>query len=228
MGAPYRPGPPCLPRGGTVSGPGAGEVVSECAVATKKHPRKKLLATLRESLEAGTPVQVQRSVDPEEVLEGVVLELSEEWVLLAGLREGAYLNGYHALRVKDLVDVESETRFLPFLQRHQTWPPARPAVEFELSDLRSIVTVGASVAGVVSIYREAKWPGTVLIGAPIEWTKKSLWLLPITPRCHWEDHMVQVRLKDLTQVGFGGDYEAAVLEVAGSVPPRSHTAPHTA
>lgn len=59
---------------------GAGGVVSECAVATKKHPRKKLLATLRESLEAGTPVQVQRSMEPEEVLEGVVLELSDEWV----------------------------------------------------------------------------------------------------------------------------------------------------
>jgi hypothetical protein len=197
-------------------------------VAKKKHPRKKLLATLRESLEAGTPVQVQRSVEPEEVLEGVVLELSDEWVLLAGLREGAYLNGYHALRVKDLVDVEPETRFLPFLQRHQTWPPARPAGDLELSDLRSIVTVGASVAGVVSIYREAKRPGTLLIGAPIEWTKKSLWLLPVTPQCRWEDHMDQIRLKDVTQVGFGGDYETAVLEVAGPVPPRTHPAPNTA
>lgn len=228
MGAPYRPAPPCLPRGGTVSGPGAGAVVSECAVTQKKHPRKKLLATLRESLEAGTPVQVHRSVEAEDVLEGVVLELSDEWVLLAGLREGAYLNGYHALRVKYLVDVEPETRFLPFLQRHHPWPPAHPAGDLALSDLRSIVTAGASVAEVVSIYREAKRPGTLLIGAPIEWTKKSLWLLPVTPQCRWERQMDQVRLKDVTQVGFGGDYETAVLEVAGPVPPRTPPGPNTA
>lgn len=228
MGAPYRARFPFSPRGGTVSSPGAGEVVSECAVAQKKHPRKKLLATLRESWEAGTPVQVHRSVEPEEVLEGVVLELSDEWVLLAGLREGAYLNGYHALRMNDLVDVEPETRFLPFLQRHHTWPPPRPAVNVELSDLRSIVTAGASVAGVVSIYREAKRPGTLLIGAPIEWTKKNLWLLSITPQCRWERQMDQIRLKDVTQVGFGGDYETVVLKVAGPVPPRTHPGPTTA
>ena len=137
-------------------------------------------------------------------------------------------NGYHALRVKDLVDVEPETRFLSFLQRHQTWPPAHPAVDLELSDLRSIVTVGASVAEVVSIYQEGKRPGTLLIGAPIEWTKKSLWLLPVTPQCRWEDHMDQIRLKDVTQIGFGGDYETAVLEVAGPVPPHTPPEPNTA
>lgn len=194
-------------------------------MAQKKQSRKKLLATLRESLETGTPVQLHRSVEPEEVLQGVVLALSDKRVLLAGLREGAYLNGYQVLRVHDLVDVEPETRFRSFLQRHHTWPPAHPAVDLELSDLRSIITAGASVAGVVSIYREAKRPGTVLIGAPIEWTKKSLWLLPITPQCSWKDHMDQIKLKDITQVGFGGDYETAVLEVAGPMPSRTDPGP---
>lgn len=199
--------------------------MSKCAVAQKKQSRTKLLATLREFLETSTPVQLRRAVEPEEVLQGVALELSEDWVLLAGLREGAYLDGYQLLRVKDLVDVVPETRFLPFLQRLRPWPPARPAVDLELSDLRSIITAGAAAAEVVSVSRETKRPGTVLIGAPIEWTKKTLWLLPITPQCRWEQHLVQVKLKDVTQVGFGGDYEAAVLDVAGPVPPRTDPAP---
>lgn len=37
---------------------------------SKKTSRKKLLATLRKSLASGTPVQVQQSVEPHEVLEG--------------------------------------------------------------------------------------------------------------------------------------------------------------
>ncbi len=78
--------------------------MSECAVTKKSQSRKKLLATLRESLATATPVRIQRAVEPEEVLQGVVLELSEEWVLLADIRDGAYLDGYRVLRLTDLVD----------------------------------------------------------------------------------------------------------------------------
>ena len=74
---------------------------------SKKTSRKKLFVTLWKSLASGTPVQVQRSMEPHEVLEGVVVELGGTWVLLAGIRDGAYLNGYHALRLPDLVRGEA-------------------------------------------------------------------------------------------------------------------------
>ena len=92
--------------------------MSECAVTKKSQSRKKLLATLRESLATATPVRIQRAVEPEEVLQGVVLELSEEWVLLADIRDGAYLDGYRVLRLTDLVQVVLETTFLSFLHQH--------------------------------------------------------------------------------------------------------------
>lgn len=202
--------------------------MSECAVTKKSQSRKKLLATLRESLATATPVRIQRAVEPEEVLQGVVLELSEEWVLLADIRDGAYLDGYRVLRLTDLVQVEPETTFLSFLHQHNVWPPARPSTGFALSDPRTIITGAVSATGVVCVYREAKRPGKLLIGVPVQWRKKSLWLLPVTPQCHWEQLMDKVRLKDVTQVSFGGDYETAVLEVAGPMPPRTHPVPDPA
>ncbi len=186
-----------------------------------KSSRKKLLATLRKSLTSGSLVQVQRSVEPHEVLEGVVVELGGTWVLLAGIRDGAYLNGYHALRLQDLVRVEAHATFVPLLQRRQSWPPAAPTSCLDLSETRSIITAAVSLAGVVSVYREATRPGTLLMGAPVEWEKKSLWLLPITPEGRWEQFMDKIRLKDITQIGFGDDYERAVLELAGPLPSRS-------
>jgi hypothetical protein len=91
-----------------------------------KTSRKKLLATLWKSPTSGTPVQVQRSVEPHEVLGAVMVELGGTWVLLAGIRNGAYLNGYHALRLQDLVRVKAHATFVPLLQRYRPWPPATP------------------------------------------------------------------------------------------------------
>lgn len=160
-------------------------------------------------------------MEPHEVLEGVVVELGETWVLLAGIRDGAYLNGYHALRLQDLVRVETHATFVPLLQRRQSWPPAAPISSLDLPEARSIITAGASLTGVVSVYREATRPGTLLIGAPVEWEEKNLWLLLITPEGRWEQSMDKIRLKDITQIGFGDDYERAVLELAGPLPSRS-------
>lgn len=150
-----------------------------------------------------------------------MVELGGTWVLLAGIRDGAYLNGYHALRLQDLVRVEAHATFVPLLQRRQSWPPAAPISCPDLSETRSIITARVSLTGVVSDYREATRPGTLLIGAPVEWVKKSVWLLPITPEGRWEQFMDKIRLKDITQIGFGDDYERAVLELARPLPSRS-------
>ena len=141
---------------------------------SKKTSRKKLFVTLWKSLASGTPVQVQRSMEPHEVLEGVVVELGGTWVLLAGIRDGAYLNGYHALRLQDLVRVEAHATFVPFLRRRRSWPPAAPISFLDPSEAWLVITAGASLTGVVSVYREATRPGTLLIGALDEWEKKSL------------------------------------------------------
>lgn len=58
---------------------------------------------------------------------------------------------------------------------------------------------------------------------PVEWDKKSVWLLTIDPGANWEDFMTKIRFKDLTQVSFGGDYEQALLYAAGGLPPRTES-----
>jgi len=50
----------------------------------------KVAARLTMSLEQAIPVIIHRRVDPNDPLEALVLEISDDWVLLASLRDGGF------------------------------------------------------------------------------------------------------------------------------------------
>lgn len=181
---------------------------------------KKMRELLGRSLKESRPVSIQRAVEQDEILDGIVLAFNSRWVLIASVRDGGYLDGYKVLRLADLRRVNS-TPFEGFLRQGAGWPPKKPLASFDLRDPRSIMQTAAGESPIVTVFREVKRPATCLIGAPVDWGKKSVWLLPINPEANWEDFMTKIRFKDVTQVAFGGDYERALLYVAGDIPPRT-------
>jgi hypothetical protein len=166
-----------------------------------------------------TPVRIRRTVEAAESMHGVVLDISDEWVLFANLRECAYLDGFDAVRLDKIISAKPQLTFAKFISENNPWPPAAPA-GLELSSVHSIITGAMDHGIIVAILREALYPGQLLIGAVTQWRKKSLRLLTIDQKCRWEDFTDKLKFKDITRISFDDDYTRAVLAIAGPIPQR--------
>lgn len=186
-------------------------------MAKKTQSKKNIRSLLEQSKKESLPLRIRRGVQKNEVVHGTVLEIGTDWILLASLRDGGYLDGYTALRIQDLRLVEAEETFLPVLTKDAQWPPKKPST-LDIANPRTILETAAAEETLVAVFQEAKRPDTCLIGAPMDWGKKSVWLLTVDPAAQWEDFLIKLPFKDITRISFGGDYETALLRVAGAVP----------
>lgn len=175
----------------------------------------KLLAL---SQEQALPLRILRDAGGSRTELGVVVGLFEEWVVLAELREGVLRDGYVAFRTSSIKRVQVFDTFIGFVRDNNQWPPHSPFLTADLSDPEQLTRAALDTAGVISLYREDKHPEQLLIGIPVRWSKKHLWLFTINEDGQWEAFLDRFRLRDITRIGFGGMYERAVLATAGPMP----------
>ncbi|MFF5791273.1 hypothetical protein ACFY5D_04440 [Paeniglutamicibacter sp. NPDC012692] len=167
------------------------------------------------------PVYISRHCAPNELFGGIVLDLDAERVLLAGLRDGGYFDGYTIFRLADIRAVRASKTFIPFLHSHQPWPPARPPEPIDLAGPASFLADISQTAAVIGLHTEVRRPNMLWIGTPVEWGKKSAWFHTIDPRAQWDDLLIKVKFKHLTRVDFSDDYINVVFELAGHAPAKS-------
>ncbi|MGO2533415.1 hypothetical protein [Arthrobacter rhombi] len=187
----------------------------------KNQSPEKILTRLNLSHSEDVPIRIWRHSDPGEDLNGIVLQMAAEWVLLAAIRSGGYFDGYSIIRTGDIRAIKVETTFIPYLRTHQAWPPERPAGTIDLTGPASFLQEIWATAAVVVLYEEVRRPGMLWIGAPVERGKKSVWILTIAPDATWDTSMTKFKFKHPTRVDFSDDYSKAIFELAGAVPPRS-------
>lgn len=187
-------------------------------MSKKSQSRKKIRSLLTQSMNESLPVRISRTVERHETEHGVVLDMNDDWVLIASIRDGGYLDGYRVFKVGQLRRVEVETTFEKFFHQGEQWPPGPPSPPFELRNPKTIVEGAANAFTIVALYEEVRRPGKCWIGSPVHWGKKSLLLQTIDLGGNWEDYAIKPLFRNLTQVSFGGDYEKALLYVAGDVP----------
>jgi hypothetical protein len=180
----------------------------------------------RQAMEEKNHVVIKRGIKKADDIRGYVLAIDQDWLLMAKTRDGGYPDGFTALRVVDVTKVRKDGSFeARFLRHIDQWPPAGPSAPIDLSNSRTIITGAAALQTLVTLYTEQKWPDECYIGAPVDWEKKRVWLLEVDGQAHWKRDMSPYHLKKITRIDFGGDYERALLAVAGPLPPR--TAPET-
>lgn len=189
----------------------------------KGQSRKRILKLLQRSLTDSVPVRIVRSVAPDETLDGIVLDLKRDWILLAKIRNGGYFDGYSIARPADFRRVHTDARFLPFLREHQTWPPAKPREPIDLSSPSSFISAAARLADIVTLFEESRRPDMCWIGSTADWGKKSVWILTIDPDTTWDKYMTQFKFKHLTRIDFADDYNKALVKLAGPKPPPTTT-----
>lgn len=181
---------------------------------------------LREALENKRHVVIKRGIKKADQVRGYVLAIDQDWVLLAKTRDGGYPDGFSVLRAADITKVRADGSFeAQFLRQMGQWPPAGPSRPIDLSGPQTIITGAAALQTIVTLYTELKWPDECYIGAPVDWEEKRVWLLEVDGQARWERDMSAYHLKKITRIEFGGDYETALLTVAGPLPPRTAPAP---
>jgi hypothetical protein len=179
----------------------------------KKANRKALDAVLW----SGEPVRLHRSLWKADRLEGFVVGLGPNWVVLHLLDE-VVLNGWSIVRLDTIARVErgGEHAFSTRVLRHRGASPA--PLDIDLGEAEDLLADLGEKFPLVSIHREALDPTVCAIGRPVRIGARKLHLLDIDPDALWDHAPRKFPYDDITRVDVGGRYEDALHELGGYPP----------
>lgn len=183
----------------------------------------KVRKRLRHAMVDHTLVRIERSIDRADTLDGFVVGVGEQWLLLHWLDQRIHLDGFVALRIADVERIEDK-RAQAFvrraLERRGDWPPFMPIPRTALDDTQTLLAALADDAPLLSIFTELDEPGRCYIGVLEKTTKKSVRVRGITPDAQWIDEPRTWKLATITRIEVGDGYLEALHDVGGP-PPRS-------
>ena len=171
-------------------------------------------------------VRVSRSIRGADVLTGVVVQSSDEWMLLHGVNDGIFLDGYIGIRLRDVrsVKVYAADSFVARALAHFGDRPKRPR-GIDLNSRESLIETAGRRFPLIAIHREKADPTVCFIGTPASVGAKNLRLLEVDPNARWATEPTKWAMKDITRVDFGGRYEAALHAIAGTSPSTNSSGP---
>ncbi len=150
---------------------------------------------------------------------GIVQSIGEELVCVAILDDRVRMGGVDILRLEDVSDVELPAPHADFyesaLRLRGEALPEPDAID--VSSWRSVLEAVANLAPLAVIHREEVEPDICEIGQLVGFEAAHFELREIDPDADWDEEITRIPYEELTRVGYGGDYEAALALVAGLV-----------
>ncbi len=169
-------------------------------------------------------VKIHRAIKGADVLEGFVLEVGARWNSFASFDWNLMgVNGFVAVRTAQIQRVDRADRGRigrRTLELHGEWPPARPPAPLALDRTGALLQSVAAQSPLIVIGYENQYPDECMIGAMLATKNKKLTLRLVSPRARWIGDG-QWPFRELTWIEFGGNYEAALAELAGPLPAES-------
>lgn len=146
------------------------------------------------------------------------MDVGPEWVVLEPIRGRLDFDGYDAVRIRDISEVLASPKadFLYRVLRAKHLSPKRPKIECK--DLLALLRSICASYGVAVIGRERLYPDSVDIGAICESTSKDFRIVWLTTTATWERDERRYAFRDVTHLGFGGEYEMTLVRMAGRPP----------
>ena len=176
-----------------------------------------LRATLTSARVQGTLVRVYSSVESGWA-EGFVVDIGRDSLLLCLIADLIVYNGFQAMRLADLSEVQAPAPHAEFVERalalrNETRPPDPPV---DLSSLESLLWSASAIFDLVTIHREVVDPGVCYIGSVETIGREGVTLRTLDADARWDEEREIVPLDDITRVDFGGLYEAALSSVSAA------------
>ncbi|MEC3977823.1 hypothetical protein [Amycolatopsis sp. H20-H5] len=175
-------------------------------------------ARLRRAREKHQLLRIERVIPRADPVEGYVLDVGTEWVLLATLDPALVLDGFTAVRIAD-ISVAGKQTARAFIRRalelHGEWPPSSPAGEIPLDHPGELLAALGAGRPLVTIHVERDVPDVCYIGSPGKVGRRKLHLREVSYRAKWDEETSKWSLADLTRIEFGRRYEQALFDIAG-------------
>jgi hypothetical protein len=164
-----------------------------------------------------TPINVQRKHIDKYGMDGFVVGLSGSLLLLHLIHGNSlHLDGYRAVRLKDITEWSVDTSFIPRALRLLGRSPIVPN-DVPLDSWPNLVAWASSNYDLISIEKEKELPDDLYIGNLGAIKKQALMLREIDTHAVWDDRLNKHRWRSITKVGFGSGYMEALAALSKSV-----------
>lgn len=179
----------------------------------------KIQQTLESALRSGSVLRFSRcAFDGESVFSsGYVVELSDSWMVTHYIGDQLHLDGYDAVRVRDLSEVSMGSSGECFLEKCMALKgqkPKRP-IGIDPATTRSLLESISRNYPVVMIHREEVSPNECELGQLKLVGEDSYALRWMTPLGEWADDEDVYRFDDVTRVTFASEYDTTLAAIAG-------------
>ena len=146
---------------------------------------------------------------------GYVLDIGPTFFLMALVSDRLWFDGFECFRHVDVRSVKADpyTHFAESaLRKRRERLPKRSRVS--VASIEDLLLTAGRAFPLVTIHRERVDPKVCWIGRILGVEQGNVSLLEINPDATWNDKPAKYRLREITRVNFGGDYENALHLVA--------------
>jgi hypothetical protein len=174
-------------------------------------------AQLKQAAKDGSLVRLYRD-DLESVgVVGYVLGVGPEFFLLALVGDDIRFNGFEALRVRDVTEVEAPHPYAAFVEKALELKGERKpaAPDIDLASTAALIESAGKAFPIITVSREFADPEVCQVGMPVQVQGGSVSLMEIGPDAVWYDDVEWYPLDEITRLDFGGGYEEALRLVGG-------------
>lgn len=183
--------------------------------------RARVSRRLAKALDSRCLVRIETSPRNAERLDGFVVGIGAQWVLVAETGNGGYLDeGLTAIRRKDIVKVKRDSSFEGrFAQTQPEWPPTAPD-GVDLDATAALIRSLSQVSPLIGIEQERRFHSPMRwIGVVDEIGKGWLWLHQTRPDASWHKRPLGYKLSRITKVSIADRYLTGLAAIAGTHPP---------
>jgi len=167
-----------------------------------------------EAMAKGRLLEYQRAVLGSEIEKGFVVGIGRKWVLIHVLDRGVRLNGYHAIRERDISRARLSTdkfhaRFLVLSNQSGVTPDG-----IALDRTRDLLRTATKRARIVGVNTEYDDESIRYIGAATDFGNRRFAIKGVSTKAKWESSdRRNYRYSEVSRIDFDGDYLRALLAV---------------
>jgi hypothetical protein len=152
---------------------------------------------------------------------GYVLDVGPKFCMVATLGHGIRFDGFGCFRITDLRDLKADPHaafHAAALRKMGARAPKKPSVS--VASTPELLLSANKCFPLVTIHRETVRPGSCWIGKIEHVDETSVSILEIAPGAKWDKKPTSYKLREITSIEFGGEYEEGLHLIGGNPPSR--------